>query len=64
MTRFELSFLALVSVQTAHSVEQYVGRLYEVFPPARFVSGLISDDLRRGFVLFNVGLLCYGLGCG
>jgi hypothetical protein len=63
MTRFELSFLMLVAIQAAHSLEEYVGRLYDVFPPARFVSGLISHDLKLGFVIFNVGLLLFGLWC-
>jgi hypothetical protein len=63
MTRFELSFSMLVAIQAAHSVEEYVGRLYDVFPPARFVSGLISGNLERGFVIFNVGLLLFGLWC-
>ena len=61
--RFQLSFLALVATQAAHSVEEHVGRLYDVFPPARFVSGLISDDLERGFVIFNVALVAFGLWC-
>jgi Protein of unknown function with HXXEE motif len=61
MTRFQLSFLTLVAIQAAHSVEEYAGRLYDVFPPARLVSGLISHDLKRGFVIFNLGLLLFGL---
>jgi Protein of unknown function with HXXEE motif len=63
VTRFQLSFLALVATQAAHSIEEYVGRLYEVFPPARAVSGLISEDLERGFVIFNVALVTFGLWC-
>jgi hypothetical protein len=58
VTRFQLSCLALVATQAAHSIEEYVGHRYEVFPPARAVSGLISDDLERGFVIFNVAF-CY-----
>ncbi len=63
MTRFQSSFLALVAVQAAHSVEEYVGHLYDVFPPARFVSGLISHDRERGFVIGNVALVTLGLFC-
>ena len=63
MTRFQLSFLALVGTQAAHSVEEYVGRLYEVFPPARAVSGLISQDPERGFITANVALVTFGLWC-
>lgn len=63
MTRFQSSFLALVGIQAAHSVEEYVGRLYNVFLPARFVSGLISSNLELGFVIFNAGLVGFGLWC-
>ena len=63
MTRFQLSFLALLATQAAHSVEEYVGRLYEVFPPARAVSGLISSDLQRGFIIFNLALVTFGVWC-
>jgi hypothetical protein len=30
---------------------------------ARFVSGLISSDLERGFVIINVALVTFGLWC-
>ena len=63
VTRLRLTFLALVVVQAAHSLEEYAGRLYEVFAPARFVSGLISDDLQRGFVIFNLALVAFGIWC-
>lgn len=56
-------FLALIAAQAAHSVEEYLGKLYEVFPPARFVSGLVSGDLRRGFVIANGVLIALGLLC-
>jgi hypothetical protein len=63
MTRIESAFIALIGAQAAHSVEEYAGRLYEVFPPARLVSGLVSQDLERGFLIFNVGLVAFGLWC-
>jgi uncharacterized membrane protein HdeD (DUF308 family) len=61
--RLDASFLALLGIQVAHSVEEYLGRLYEVFPPARLVSGLVSQDLRRGFIIGNVVLVAFGLWC-
>ncbi len=66
MTRIQLTFLALIAVQAVHSFEEYRGRLYEVFAPARMVSGLISDDLDRGFLIGNVVLVAFGSGvsCG
>jgi Protein of unknown function with HXXEE motif len=63
MTRSKTTFLALVAAQTAHSVEEYLGRLWDVFPPARFVTGLISEDRRFGFIVFNVALISFGIWC-
>ena len=63
MTRIELSFLTLVAAQAAHSVEEYIGRLYDVFPPARLVTSLISEDRERGFVILNIALISFGLWC-
>ena len=61
--RIQWTFFALVAAQALHSLEEYTFRLYEVFPPARFVSGLISRDPQRGFVVFNVALVAFGLWC-
>ncbi len=63
MERRQASFLALVAAQTAHSLEEYVGRLYDVFPPAAFVSGLLSADRRLGFIAFNLALIAFGVLC-
>ena len=40
-----------------------MGRLWESFPPARLVAGLISTDLERGFVIGNVVLVAFGAWC-
>jgi hypothetical protein len=58
-----IAFLALVIVQTAHSIEEYVFRLYDVFAPARFVSGLISTNLQTGFIAFNLAFVAFGFWC-
>src|SRR5262245_34223402 len=58
-----LVFLGLVLAQAAHSIEEYKMRLYDVFPPARYVSGLLSADRRVGFLIFNVSLVAFGLWC-
>ena len=63
MQRLDASFIALLGVQAGHSVEEYLGRMYELFPPARLVSGLVSHDLRLGFVIANVALLTIFLWC-
>ncbi len=61
--RTQLAFVLVILAQTAHSLEEYVARLYEVFPPARFVSSLFSDDLSIGFALANLLLISSGLWC-
>jgi hypothetical protein len=63
MTRHKLAFGALVLTQAAHSVEEYVGRLWETFPPARFLTALVSQDRERGFLLINVALVAFGVWC-
>ena len=60
MSRVKAAFGALVIAQAAHSTEEYLGRLWESFPPARIVSGLVSDNLERGFVVANVMLVAFG----
>lgn len=63
MTRISRAFGALVVAQAAHSAEEYLGRLWDSFPPARFVAGLVSEDLERGFVALNVALVAFGVWC-
>jgi hypothetical protein len=53
----------LILAQAAHSTEEYVFRLFDVFAPARFVSSLMSEDLAVGFALVNAGLVLFGLWC-
>ena len=63
MSRTKTAFAALVVAQAAHSVEEYVGRLWESFPPARFLTGLVSSDRELGFIIINVALVAFGLWC-
>ena len=46
-----------------HSLEEYVGRMWEIHPLARFVSGLFSSDLERGFAIANIALVMFGVWC-
>jgi hypothetical protein len=57
------TFAALIIAQTLHSIEEFQGRLYETFPPARFMCGLVSRDLRRGFIIINVAFVAFGVWC-
>ena len=58
-----LVFLLLILAQGAHSIEEYVTKLYEVYAPARFVSSLVSNDLAVGFLVVNAPLVIFGLWC-
>ena len=59
----ERAFAGLVIAQAAHSIEEYTMRLYDKFPPARLVSGLVSADRQRGFLAINVALVAFGVWC-
>ncbi len=62
-SRGRAAFGLLIAAQAAHSVEEYVYRLFDVFGPARYLAGLISDDLATGFAIGNAGLVSFGLWC-
>jgi len=63
VTRIHATFGALVLAQAAHSVEEYLGRLWETFPPAAFLTGLIASDREVGFLVLNISLVLFGLWC-
>jgi hypothetical protein len=63
ITRIKIAFSALVFTQIAHSTEEYVGRLWESFPPARFLTGMISSDRELGFIVLNSALVAFGVWC-
>ncbi|HLA14569.1 MAG TPA: HXXEE domain-containing protein [Gemmatimonadaceae bacterium] len=63
MSRIKVAFSALIFTQLAHSIEEYVGRLWESFPPARFLTGMISSDRELGFIVLNSALVAFGLWC-
>ena len=58
-----LAFLLVILAQAAHSIEEYAFRLYDLFPPARFVADLFGFDRPLGFVLFNTAIFLFGLWC-
>jgi hypothetical protein len=63
LARVQAAFGTIVLAQAAHSAEEYYGRLWESFPPARFLTGLVATDLERGFLVLNVPLLAFGAWC-
>jgi hypothetical protein len=63
MPRNKFAFSALIVAQIAHSAEEYVGRLWESFPPARILTGMVSSDRELGFIAINGALVAFGLWC-
>ena len=57
------AFALVIAAQAAHSVEEYVFRLFDVFAPARFVSTLFTNDAATGFALANGALVAFGIWC-
>jgi hypothetical protein len=63
MSRLQTTFGIVVIVQIVHSVEEFVGRLWESFPPAAFLIGIISSNGEAGFLMINAALIAFGIWC-
>ena len=63
MLKIKSAFALLVLLQTAHSLEEYVTRLWETWPPARLAVNLVSSDPERGFIIINSSLIAFGFFC-
>lgn len=61
--RIQHLFLGLILSQAAHSIEEYVFRLYDVLAPARWISSVLSSNLALGFAIVNSILVLLGLWC-
>lgn len=46
-------FLLLVTAHVLHAIEEYAGKLWDVYPPARYVCNALSGDPETGFVMIN-----------
>jgi len=57
------AFLALIVTQAAHSVEEYASRLFDVFAPARFASGLVGSSPGLVFAILNIAVVAFGAWC-
>jgi hypothetical protein len=51
-----VNFLLITLAQGFHSIEEYAGQLWDVYPPATFICGLVSSNLENGFIIINVSL--------
>jgi hypothetical protein len=62
-SRSRSTFAWLIAAQAAHSLEEYIFRLFDVFAPARLVSSLFSDNLAAGFAVANALIVLFGVWC-
>ena len=63
MSRTKATFAALIAAQAVHSIEEYVGRLWESFPPAAFLTRIVSPDRELAFILLNCAPVAFGVWC-
>jgi len=61
--RIRATFLALIILQAIHSVEEFIFRFYERFPPMRFIYQDALYLARPAFVIANAFLILFGLFC-
>ena len=61
--RGRIAFALVVVAQAAHSIEECVFRLFDVFAPARWVSGLFTSNHALGFAMANACLVLFGVWC-
>ena len=57
----QLGYLAVVTAQATHSIEEAATQLFAVWGPAAAVSGFFSDDLPTGFAIVNCSLVILGM---
>lgn len=62
-SRSRVAFGLVILAQAAHSIEECRYRLFDVYAPARFVSGLFSSNPAVGFALGNTVLVLFGVWC-
>jgi len=61
--KIKIFFLILVLVQGLHSAEEYIGKLWETFQPAKFLIGFLFKNQQTTFLIINIGVLIFGIWC-
>jgi len=61
--KVRISFLILIVLQALHSMEEYIFKIYEVFPPMVFLYRNAPQLARPAFIFFNVLLVAAGMIC-
>jgi hypothetical protein len=60
--RISILFLLLVLAHILHAIEEYFGKLWEIYTPAIFICNLISPDPEKGFFIINSVFIFLSLG--
>src|SRR5260370_25375567 len=56
-------FLLLIILQAIHAAEEFIFRIYERFPPMRFLYQNAPYLAKPAFAIFNTVLVLVGMGC-
>src|SRR5215469_12885551 len=61
--KIRTAFLILIVLQALHSMEEYIFKFYDAFPPMLFLYRNAPQLARPAFIVFNVLLVSAGLVC-
>src|SRR5260370_27784647 len=56
-------FLLLIILQAIHAAEEFIFRIFERFPPMRFLYQNAPYLAKPAFAIFNTVLVLVGMGC-
>lgn len=59
--KIRTALLMMVAVQAAHSIEEYAFKMYELFPPMRFLYARTPELAKPAFAVSNAMLFLLGL---
>ena len=62
-SQIKTAFLLMIIMQAIHSVEEFIFKLYDVFPPMQFIYRQAPSLAKPAFVAFNLLLILCGLVC-
>lgn len=62
-TKIRAAFLVLIVLQALHSIEEFIFKFYEVFPPMVLLYRNAPHLARPAFIMFNALLVLVGLTC-
>src|SRR5215813_8790004 len=61
--KLKVTFLVLIVLQGLHSAEEFIFKLYDAFPPMRFLYAGVPRLAQSAFIIFNSLLITAGLVC-